>query len=329
MVYPSTNTTPVMDINLRSALVIGGSGFVGSHLVQLLAARGVSVRVPTRYRERAKELIVLPTVDVVEADVHEPAALRELIAGTDVVINLVGILHQRGVPGGFRRVHADLPKKVVDLCRTEGVGRYLHMSALNADANGSSSYLRSKGLGEKYVKEANDDLAWTIFRPSVIFGRGDTFLTLFAELLRVLPVVALGSPDARFQPVWVEDVGRAFVDSILKDETFGQSYDLCGPTVYTLRELVKCVGKASGRQRPITGLGPRLSYLQAMVMEWLPGPLLTRDNYYSMKKDSVCGCPFPSVFGFRPTPVEAILPRYLGRQDPRMRYNDFRFRARR
>ena len=321
--------TPVMDINLRNALVIGGSGFVGSHIVHLLAGRGVNVRVPTRLRDRAKELIVLPTVDVIEADIHEPAKLRELVAGCDVVINLAGILHERGSPGGFGRVHADLPKKLVDLCRSEGVNRYLHMSALNADTNGSSSYLRTKGSGEKYVKEAAADFAWTIFRPSVIFGRGDNFLNLFAQLQSVVPVVALACPNARFQPVWVEDVGRAFVDSILEDATFGQSYDLCGPTVYTLRELVKYVGELTGRPRPIIGLGDGLSYLQALVMEWLPGPLMTRDSYYSMKKDSVCGCPFPSVFGFQPTALEAVVTRYLGGQDPRTRYNAFRFRARR
>jgi uncharacterized protein YbjT (DUF2867 family) len=319
----------VMDINLRSVLVIGGSGFVGSHVVHLLAARGVNVRVPTRYRESAKELIVLPTVEVVEADVHDPATLRGLVSGTDSVINLVGILHERGVPGGFERVHAELPRKIVEVCRGEGIGRLVHMSALNADLNAPSAYLRSKGQGEKHVKDVGTDLAWTIFRPSVIFGRGDSFLNMFAQLLRVVPVVALASPDARFQPVWVEDVGRAFVDCILNDTTFGQSYELCGPTVYTLRELVRYVGEVTGHRRPILGLSNRLSYLQAMVMEWLPGPLMTRDNYYSMKKDSVCGCPFPDVLGFQPTAIEAIVPRYLGRQDPRARYNDFRFRARR
>ena len=319
----------VMDINLHSACVIGGTGFVGSHIVHLLAAHGVRARVPTRYRESAKELIVLPTVEVVEADIHEPAMLRQLVAGTDVVINLVGILHERGVPGGFRRVHAELPRKIVEACRSEGVGRLVHMSALHADVNGASAYLRSKGEGEKYVKDAGESLAWTLFRPSVVFGSGDSFLSMFAQILRFAPVLALASPDARFQPIWVEDVARAFVDCILNDATFGQSYDLCGPTVYTLRELVKYVGEVTGHRRPIVGLSDRLSYLQAMVMEWLPGPLMTRDNYYSMKKDSVCGCAFPGALGFQPTAVEAVAPRYLGDHDPRARYNDFRLRARR
>jgi len=318
-----------MDINLRSACVIGGSGFIGSHIVHLLAARGVRARVPTRYRESAKELIVLPTVEVVEADIHAPNALGQLVAGMDVVINLVGILHERGVPGGFQRVHADLPGKIVEACRSEGVGRLVHMSALHADVNGASAYLRSKGEGEKRVKEAGESIAWTIFRPSVVFGSGDSFLSMFAKVLRFAPVLALASPQARFQPVWVEDVARAFVECILNDATHGQSYDLCGPKVYTLRELVAYVGAITGHRRPIVGLSDRVSYLQAMLMEWLPGPLMTRDNYYSMKKDSVCGCPFPAALGFQPTPVEAVAPRYLGDQDPRSRYNDFRLRARR
>jgi NADH dehydrogenase len=316
-----------MDLNLRSVCVIGGSGFVGSHVVQLLAARGIGVRVPTRYAENAKALLVLPTVQVEEADVHDRSTLQSLVSGTDAVINMVGILHERGVPGGFLRAHAELPKQIVAACRAEGVGRLVHMSALNADVNGPSAYLRSKGQGEAAVKEAGDAVAWTIFRPSVIFGRGDSFLNLFAQILGAVPVVALGSPNARFQPVWVEDVGRAFVDCIVNDETVGGSYDLCGPKVYTLRELVQYVGEITGHRRPLIGLSDRLSYLQAATMEWLPRPLLTRDNYYSMKQDSVCGCPFPPLLGFEPTPVEAVVPRYLGRQDPRARYNDFRIRA--
>ncbi|MBL8527237.1 MAG: complex I NDUFA9 subunit family protein [Burkholderiales bacterium] len=316
-----------MDLNLRSVCVFGGSGFVGSHIVHLLAAQGITVRVPTRYADTGKDLLVLPTVQVVEADIHERSTLQALVAGCDAVINLVGILHERGVPGGFLRVHAELPQKIVAACRSAGVGRFVHMSALNADVNGPSAYLRSKGQGEAAVKEAGNALAWTIFRPSVIFGRGDSFLNLFAQFLGVVPAVALASPDTRFQPIWVEDVGRSFVECLLNDETVGKSYDLCGPKVYALRDLVKYVGEITGNRRPVIGLSDRLSYLQAAVMEWLPGPLLTRDNYYSMKQDSVCGGPFPAVFGFEPTAIEAVVPRYLGHQDPRARYNDFRVRA--
>jgi uncharacterized protein YbjT (DUF2867 family) len=313
-------------MEFNNICVIGGSGFVGRHIVHLLTARGVSVRVPTRRRERAKELILLPTVDVVEADVHDPGALGGLLQGMDAVIYLVGILHE-SCAGDFQRVHAELPGKVVDAARAAGVRRLLHMSALNAAVDGPSRYLRTKGEAEQRVRESGLD--WTIFRPSVIFGREDRFLNLFAGLLRALPVVALAKPGARFQPVFVEDVARAFVQSLDLPETIGQSYDLCGPRVYTLRELVEYVGRLIGRQRPIIGLGDGLSYLQAFAMELLPVKLMTRDNLDSMKVDSVCACDFPEVFGFRPTAMEAVVPLHLTDTTPRARYYRYRGRAHR
>lgn len=313
-------------MEFNNVCVIGGSGFVGRHIVHLLTARGVRVRVPTRSRERAKDLILLPTVEVVEADVHDPAALAGLLTGMDAVINLVGILHEiRG--GDFQRVHAELPGKVVDAARAAGVPRLLHMSALHAAPDGPSRYLRTKGEAERRVRESGLD--WTMFRPSVIFGREDSFLNLFAGLLRALPVVALAKPNARFQPVFVEDVGRAFVQSLDLPETIGRSYDLCGPKVYTLRELVEYVGGLIGRQRPIIGLGDGLSHLQAFAMELLPVKLMTRDNLDSMKVDSVCGCPFPAEFGFQPTAMEAVVPLYLAEENPRARYYGYRGRAHR
>lgn len=313
-------------MEFNNVCVIGGSGFVGRHIVHLLTARGVRVRVPTRRRERARELILLPTVDVVEADVHDPAALADLLAGMDAVINLVGILHESH-GGDFRRVHAELPGKVVDAAKATGVRRLLHMSALHASTDAPSIYLRTKAEAEQRVRESGLD--WTIFRPSVIFGREDSFLNLFAGLLRALPVVALAKPNARFQPVFVEDVARAFAQSLDLPETIGQSYDLCGPKVYTLRELVEYVGSLIGCPRPIIGLGDGLSYLQALAMELLPVKLMTRDNLNSMKVDSVCGCPFPAGFGFHPAAVEAVVPLYLAEENPRARYYRYRGRAHR
>ena len=192
----------------RRIVVLGGSGFVGSALVARLAAQGDNVVVPVRRRAPARHLILLPTVDVVEADVHDPATLAALVRGADAVVNLVGILNESGRTT-FERVHADLTRGTVDACRAGGVRRLLHMSALNADPSGPSRYLRSKGEAEAAVVASG--LAWTIFRPSVIFGAGDSFLTLFARLARALPVIALAAPDARFQPVHVGDVVTAQV----------------------------------------------------------------------------------------------------------------------
>ncbi len=310
-------------MELNNVCVIGGSGFVGRHIVHLLSAEGVSVTVPTRCRERAKELILLPTVDVVEADVHDAAALAQLTRGMDAVINLVGVLHDARGGRGFGQVHVELPRKVIAACQANGVRRYVHMSALGADVNGPSKYLRTKGAAERLVRASSLD--WTLFRPSVIFGRDDKFLNLFAALLKLAPVMLLASPNARFQPVFVGDVAAAFVRGLAELSACGTSYDLCGPRIYTLRELVALVGDITGRRRPIIGLNHTLSYLQAFALELLPVKLMTRDNYYSMKVDNVSNQPFP--FGITPAAIEAVAPAYLGADSPRARYRSYRDRA--
>ena len=305
-------------------VVLGGSGFVGSALVARLAADGRSVVVPVRRRAPARHLILLPTVDVVEADVHDPSALASLVRGADAVVNLVGILHESG-RNTFARVHAELARNVVAACRAGGVRRLVHMSALNADPAGPSRYLASKGEAEAAV--AASGLAWTIFRPSVIFGAGDSFLSLFARLARTLPVIALACPDARFQPVYVGDVAAAFAGSLDLPATVGQRYDLCGPNVYTLRELVRYASETAGAVRPIVPLRGALATMQAFALEHLPGRLMTRDNLASMSRDSVCGCAFPPVFGVEPVALEAIAPSWLAPDARRDRYDTVRASA--
>lgn len=308
---------------INSVCVLGGSGFVGRHVCQALAGRGYRVRVPTRNRERAKSLIVLPTVDVVTADIHDPAALSEVVRGAHAVINLVGVLHDGRGQSSFPEAHVALARKVIAACRANSVRRLLHMSALNADVTGPSAYLRSKGEAEIAVRESGLD--FTIFQPSVIFGREDRFLNLFARLLQLLPVVFLGSPNARFQPVFVEDVAAVLAESLTRQEGFGKTYELAGPKAYTLRELVAYVGKVTGHHRPIIGLGERLSYWQAFAMELLPVKLLTRDNHYSMQVDSLSASRLP--FGIAPTALEAAAPAWLASNTPRTRYNLFRDRS--
>lgn len=312
-------------MEIKNVCVIGGSGFVGRHLVHRLSAQRYLVRVPTRRRKRANPIILLPTVDVVEANVHEETALAGLVRGMDAVIHLAGVLHEGRGDVSFEQTHVALTRKTIAACQANGVRRYVHMSALGANISGPSRYQRTKGEAEVLVRASGLD--WTIFRPSVIFGRDDRFLNLFATLLKYLPVMFLGSPGVRFQPVYVEDVANAFVHCLPERETFGLAYELCGPGTYTLRELVALVGEITGHGRPIIGLSDALSYLQAFALELAPVKLLTRDNYYSMKVDNVGSQPFP--FGFQPAAIEAVVPTYLGNDSPRARYRVYRDRARR
>ncbi|MEO8485365.1 MAG: complex I NDUFA9 subunit family protein [Betaproteobacteria bacterium] len=302
-------------------VVLGGSGFVGSALVARLVAAGHEVVVPTRSRERSRHLILLPTIDVVEADIHDPVRLHALVRGADAVVNLVGILNESGREP-FARVHVELARNLVAACGAAGVPRLLQMSALNADPAGPSRYLASKGEAQAIVEAS--DLGWTVFRPSVIFGQGDHFLTLFARLAHALPVIALPAADAKFQPVWVGDVVTAFERALARPRTARQRYELCGPKVYTLREIVRYASETAGAVRPIVPLGGALAKLQAFVLEQLPGRLMSRDDLLSMTRDSVCECAFPAEFGLEPSSIEALAPHWLAPDALRDRYEAMR-----
>lgn len=289
---------------MRNVLLIGGTGFLGGAIARRLASAEFFITLPTRRIENAKHLAVLPTARVLATDVHDAAVLAHLMRDQDVVISLVGILR-----GNFQRAHAELPGKIARAAAHAGVPRLLHVSALASAADAPSHYLRSKAAGEAALRAAFP--AATIFQPSVIFGRGDSFLTLFARLLKLAPVVPLACPDARFQPVWVEDVVSAVIASIDRPDSRGHTYPLCGPRTYTLRELVASAGRLSGHPRAILGLPLALSYLQAFMMELLPSGPMTRDNVRSMQVPNVCpaGCTLP--FGLAATPLEAVAPTYL------------------
>lgn len=294
--------------------VLGGTGFVGRSLVARLAGAGHRIRIPTRNAARHRELLVLPTVTLVTADVHDPATLTREFAGMDGVVNLVGILNERGRDGsGFRQVHTALAQKVADACRAAGVGRLLHVSALKADAEHAPSfYLRSKGEAEQAIRErCGERVAWTIFRPSVIFGPDDSFTNRFARLLRLSPVLPLARPNARFAPVYVEDVVQAMVDSLEDRSTHGRSYQLCGPRIWSLREIVDFLRRTLELRRLILGLPDNVSRLQARVLERVPGKPFSMDNYRSLTVHSICDENGFAHFGIQPHSLDALVPRYL------------------
>lgn len=311
---------------MKQVAVLGGSGFVGSALVAQLSNANYHVKVLTRRREASKHLILLPNVEVVECDVTDASALYSALENSDIVVNLIGILHETK-KGAFQRTHVDLPQKVADLCVKAGIKRLIHMSALQASTNAPSAYLRSRGAGEAAVSAYKDALHLTIFKPSVIFGRGDSFFSLFANLVKYLPVIALAKPNAQFQPVWVEDVAKAITLSLENIDTYNQTYELAGPRVYTFKSLIEFVMVVLGKTRPIIGLNDTLSYAQAFAMELLPVKLMTRDNVKSMEVDSVSSAPFPAIFGLVPTAIEVIVPEYLGDANPRASYDGFRSNA--
>jgi NADH dehydrogenase len=307
----------------QSVVVFGGAGFIGSHLVARLSDAGLTVKVPTRHEPRAMHLMPLPAVDIVEADIADDATLRRLVAGCDAAINLVGILHgRRGDPYGpdFRRAHVDLPRRIAAACALEGVPRLLHMSALGADPQGPSMYLRSKGDGEAAAR-SRPEVAAAVFRPSVVFGPDDHFLNLFARLQRHMPFVPLACARARFQPVYVGDVAEAFVRVLFDAHLAHATVELGGPKVYQLAELVRLAGCYAGHERMIVGLPDGVARVQAALCELLPGtPLISLDNLDSMKADSVVSPSTKALtaaaLGIKLTALEAVAPGYLAPDAP-------------
>jgi len=312
---------------VSNILVLGGTGFVGRCVCEKLVERSGGgeglITVPSRHPQRAKAIQLLPTVEVVNANVHDEAQLARLVAGRDAVINLVAILH--GDEAAFQQVHVELPRKLARACTAAGVRRVVHVSALGAATNAPSRYLRSKAEGEAALRQAG--LALTVLRPSVIFGAEDRFLNLFARLQAVFPLMPLAGADARFQPVWVNDVAQAIVGALDRPDSIGQTYECTGPRTYTLAQLVRLAGRWSGHERAVIPLPAVLGRLQAMLMEWLPGqPLMSRDNLDSMQVPNVASGSHPGLdaLGIRPSALESVMPEWLARGGGPARLNAWR-----
>jgi NADH dehydrogenase len=311
---------------MNKVLVLGGTGFVGRHVCEQLTRQGIRVTVPTRRAIHAQHIQMLPQVDVLEADINQEGVLEQLLPGHDAVVNLVAVLH--GNRKRFDRVHVQLPQRLAQAMKASGVQRLVHISALGASAAASSLYQQTKAAGEAALAAHN--LALTVLRPSVIFGAEDKFLNMFARMQAVLPLVPLACASAKFQPVWVGDVAKAVLRSLHDPQTVGKTFEIAGPQVFTLESLVKLAGRLSGNPRTVIGLPLPLGYLQAIVMQSIPGePLLSTDNIAAMETDNVAsgteGADLQAL-GITAAAVEPVAALYLdgaGKADPLLKVRLF------
>jgi NADH dehydrogenase len=306
--------------------ILGGTGFVGQHLAVQLNRMKITNKILTRQSQQHRELLVLPYSRLVEVDVFDLDSLSAEFESCTTVINLIGILNESGHDGtGFRQVHFNLTRKILQAAQQSGVKQLLHMSALNADASkGTSYYLRSKGEAEDYLHTFHGSMRLTTFRPSVIFGPGDSFFNRFAKLLKISPgVFPLACAKTRFAPVYIGDVIDQFVRALSDRGMDNQRLNLCGPEIYTLRELVNYTAKTLEINRIIIALPDFLARIQALLMEYLiPIRLFSLDNYHSLQTDSIC-----SQANCMMTDIHSVVPYYLGCLDQRSHYQTFRQNA--
>lgn len=316
--------------NLR-VLILGGTGFVGRHVCEKLNRLGCSITAITRRARQASAIQSLPHLTVLEGDVYNAAFLQHQMAQHDVAINLIAILH--GSEASFDKAHVQLPHIIAQACQASGLRRLIHISALGASLTGPSHYQRSKARGEEVLQQAGLEL--TVLQPSVIFGTEDKFLNLFAKLQQLTPVVPLAGAHTRFQAVWVEDVASAVAHCVLHADTAGNTYELCGPEIFTLQQLVQKSGQwagiKQGKGRWVFGIPRALAWAQAFLMELAPGqPLMSRDNLDSMKVDNVASGNALGLqdLGIQAAAVSSIAPAYLGHQDPCTKLNALRAKGR-
>ena len=303
--------------------ILGGTGFVGRHLTSVLASRGLTCRILSRHPQRHRSLLTIEQVTLEQIDLFDSKRLIALFDDCDAVINLIGILNESGTGQNFQLVHIELGDLVVEACKQAGVERLLHMSALNASAaNGSSEYLKSKGEAESRAHTLGQpQIKVTSFRPSVIFGHDDSFFNRFAGLLKALPgPFPLACPNSRFAPVYVGDVANAFSTALDDKESWGRHYELCGPRIFTLRELVEYTANALSMKKKIIGLGDKASRLQARMLSLVPGKPFSYDNYLSLQTDSVCSEQGLEALGIQATDIDAVVPFFLSGKSERGRY---------
>ena len=298
------------NMNQSQICILGGSGFVGLHLATRLNALGINCKILTRRAEKHRELLVLPRCEHIEADIYRLEALRTNFQNCNTVINLIGILNETGHEEiGFRKTHVDLTRNILQAAQQTQVKQILHLSALNANAaQGLSFYLRTKGEAKDYLHTFHGKIMLTSFRPSVIFGPGDHFFNRFAQLLKLTPKLSpLACANTRFAPVYVGDVIEQFVYALKDPQYTPKKINLCGPEIYTLKELAEYTANTLGLDKKIIALHNFIAKTQALLMEYfVPTRPFSLDNYYSLQTDSICP-DSPSM----PTSIDSIVPHYF------------------
>jgi len=299
-------------MNINKVCIIGGTGFVGHHLIPKLANAGIECRIPARRPHRYRSLEVQKGCELAPLGKLDAESLKSHFSGCDAVINLLGILNESN-SRSFEEMHVEIPKIILEAALQSGVKRLLHMSALNADeTNGASNYLKSKGKAENLMHTLNaGSVKVTSFRPSVIFGDNDSFINRFAQLLMIPGPLPLACAGAKFSPVYVGDVTAAFLKALTDESTFGKSYELCGPRTLTLLQIVEYIAQHKGVHKNIIALGDAMSRLQAKILGIMPGKPFTIDNYNSLQLPSVCTHNGLQQLGIKATDMDAIVPHML------------------
>ena len=313
---------------IKKIAILGGTGFVGQSLCNRLSKDGYKLKVPTRNREYNRDnLILLPNLELIETDIHNSDDLKELLIDCDAVINLVGILNEKRNNGkGFRKVHVELVKNLISICKVHGIRRILQISALGTDAkNGKSFYLKTKGEAEKLLHSNSVGIKTTILKPSVIFGKKDSFFNRFAKLLKICPFFfPLACYKTKFSPIYVLDVVEMIAKSINDPNSYNKSYQLCGPKTYSLKNLISFTSETLDLKCVIIPLNNTLSYIQARVFDFLPNKPFSTDNYLSAQTDSICECNDLFRYNIKPTAIEDIVPQYLAGYKYHSFYSMFR-----
>lgn len=302
----------------RVATVFGGSGFIGRYVVKRLALQGFVVRVPSRDPESAlflKPMGVVGQIVPLYASVTNEGTVRRAVEGAEVVVNLVGVLTENSA-ASFEAIHTEGSERIARLSATAGVSRLIQMSAIGADPNSASRYASTKGKAEQSVLAAFP--AATILRPSLVFGLEDRFFNRFAAIAMLSPVMPVISGDTKMQPVFVGDVADAVMAALASPGTHGVSFELGGPRVWTFREILAFVLKATRRHRILVNVPMPMARLQASLLQYLPSKPLTPDQLLMLSRDNVVAAGALGLvdLGIAPTPAELVVPQYLSRFQP-------------